>query len=84
MTLTQAEKSIFLQRKRFSIKVKVDLFVPCSPQNGLMLAVAKGFIDIVTMLHMCPLIDINHQDTDGNTAIMIAAQAGMSDDIHST
>ncbi|KAM9855226.1 photoreceptor ankyrin repeat protein [Aulostomus maculatus] len=45
-------------------------------RNGLMLAVSKGFVDIVTMLHMCPLIDINHQDNDGNTALMIAAQAG--------
>ncbi|XP_023280859.1 ankyrin repeat domain-containing protein 33B-like [Seriola lalandi dorsalis] len=45
-------------------------------KNGLMLAVGKGFVDIVTMLHVCPLIDINHQDNDGNTAIMIAAQAG--------
>uniref|UniRef100_A0A3B4WTE5 Ankyrin repeat domain 33 n=1 Tax=Seriola lalandi dorsalis TaxID=1841481 RepID=A0A3B4WTE5_SERLL len=44
-------------------------------KNGLMLAVGKGFVDIVTMLHVCPLIDINHQDNDGNTAIMIAAQA---------
>ncbi|XP_062420569.1 photoreceptor ankyrin repeat protein [Pungitius pungitius] len=45
-------------------------------RNGLMLAVCKGFIDIVTLLHVCPLIDINHQDNDGNTALMIAAQAG--------
>ncbi|XP_035512842.1 photoreceptor ankyrin repeat protein [Morone saxatilis] len=45
-------------------------------RNGLMVAVGKGFIDIVTMLHMCPLIDINHQDNDGNTALMFAAQAG--------
>uniref|UniRef100_A0A3Q3W3U3 Uncharacterized protein n=1 Tax=Mola mola TaxID=94237 RepID=A0A3Q3W3U3_MOLML len=44
-------------------------------RNGLMVAVGKGFIDIVTMLHLCPSIDINHQDTDGNTALMIAAQA---------
>lgn len=43
-----------------------------------MLAVVKGFIDIVTMLHTCPMIDINHQDNDGNTALMIAAQAGQS------
>lgn len=41
-----------------------------------MVAVGKGFIDIVTMLHVCPLIEINHQDNDGNTALMIAAQAG--------
>ncbi|XP_060914026.1 photoreceptor ankyrin repeat protein [Labrus mixtus] len=45
-------------------------------RNGLMLAVSKGFVDIVTMLHTCPFIDINHQDNDGNTALMIAAQAG--------
>uniref|UniRef100_A0A3Q2Q3P1 Uncharacterized protein n=1 Tax=Fundulus heteroclitus TaxID=8078 RepID=A0A3Q2Q3P1_FUNHE len=47
-------------------------------RNGLMLAVSRGFIDIVTLLHRCPLIDINHQDNDGNTALMIAAQAGTS------
>ncbi|XP_060931591.1 photoreceptor ankyrin repeat protein [Limanda limanda] len=45
-------------------------------RNGLMFAVAKGFVDIVTMLHACPLIDINQQDNDGNTALMISAQAG--------
>uniref|UniRef100_A0A3B4GTB6 Ankyrin repeat domain-containing protein 33B-like n=1 Tax=Pundamilia nyererei TaxID=303518 RepID=A0A3B4GTB6_9CICH len=44
-------------------------------RNGLMLAVSKGFVDIVALLHTCPLIDINHQDNDGNTAVMIAAQA---------
>lgn len=47
-----------------------------------MVAVGKGFIDIVTMLHVCPLIDINHQDNDGNTALMIAAQAGMSEGVY--
>ncbi|KAL2104085.1 hypothetical protein ACEWY4_000953 [Coilia grayii] len=45
-------------------------------RNGLMTAVAKGFIDIVSGLHMCPFVDINHQDNDGHTALMIAAQAG--------
>ncbi|CAB1433813.1 unnamed protein product [Pleuronectes platessa] len=45
-------------------------------RNGLMCAVAKGFVDIVTMLHTCPFIDINQQDNDGNTALMISAQAG--------
>ncbi|KAJ8358709.1 hypothetical protein SKAU_G00152340 [Synaphobranchus kaupii] len=44
--------------------------------NGLMVAVSKGFVDIVTGLHHCPFLDINHQDNDGNTALMIAAQAG--------
>ncbi|XP_028850022.1 ankyrin repeat domain-containing protein 33B [Denticeps clupeoides] len=45
-------------------------------RNGLMLAVSKGFVDIVSGLHTCPFVDINHQDNDGNTALMIAAQAG--------
>ncbi|XDV46121.1 hypothetical protein PO909_014071 [Leuciscus waleckii] len=45
-------------------------------RNGLMLAVAKGFVDIVYGLNQCPYLDINHQDNDGNTALMIAAQAG--------
>ncbi|XP_042350814.1 photoreceptor ankyrin repeat protein [Plectropomus leopardus] len=44
--------------------------------NGLMVACCKGFIDIVHGLHSCPFIDINHQDTEGNTALMIASQAG--------
>lgn len=42
-----------------------------------MVAVSKGFLDIVYMLNACPLIEINHQDNDGNTALMIAAQAGV-------
>lgn len=45
-------------------------------RNGLMIAVSKGFVDIVSLMHVCPFIDINHQDNDGNTALMIAAQAG--------
>ncbi|CAG07422.1 unnamed protein product [Tetraodon nigroviridis] len=51
-------------------------------RNGLMVAVSKGFIDIVTTLHVCPLIEINHQDNDGNTALMIAAQAGVCAVLH--
>lgn len=47
----------------------------CS-QNCLMSAVSKGFVDIVYGLNQCPFLDINHQDNDGNTALMIAAQAG--------
>ncbi|XP_070759150.1 ankyrin repeat domain-containing protein 33B [Enoplosus armatus] len=44
--------------------------------NGLMVACCKGFMDIVYGLHNCPFIDINHQDNEGNTALMIASQAG--------
>ncbi|XDV35618.1 hypothetical protein PO909_005527 [Leuciscus waleckii] len=44
--------------------------------NGLMVAAYKGFLPIVYELHGCPHLDINHQDNDGNTALMIAAQAG--------
>ncbi|XP_070692965.1 photoreceptor ankyrin repeat protein [Pempheris klunzingeri] len=44
--------------------------------NGLMVACCKGFVDIVYGLHGCPFIDINHQDNEGNTALIIASQAG--------
>uniref|UniRef100_A0A4W4GR02 Ankyrin repeat domain 33Aa n=1 Tax=Electrophorus electricus TaxID=8005 RepID=A0A4W4GR02_ELEEL len=43
-------------------------------QNGLMLAVSRGFIDIVYVLNQCPFLDINHRDKDSNMAFMIAAQ----------
>ncbi|TSP79501.1 Ankyrin repeat domain-containing protein 33B [Bagarius yarrelli] len=45
-------------------------------RNGLMVAVSKGFVDIIYCLNQCPFLDINHQDNDGNTALMMAAQAG--------
>uniref|UniRef100_A0A8D0C080 Ankyrin repeat domain 33 n=1 Tax=Salvator merianae TaxID=96440 RepID=A0A8D0C080_SALMN len=45
-------------------------------RNGLLVACFKGFVDIVIVLSKCPYLDINHQDNDGNTALMIAAQAG--------
>nr|XP_056704903.1 photoreceptor ankyrin repeat protein [Euleptes europaea] len=47
-------------------------------RNGLMVACYKGFIDIVTILSKCSYINVNHQDNDGNTALMIAAQAGFT------
>lgn len=47
-------------------------------QNGLMVACCKGFVDIVYGLHNCPFMDINQQDNEGNTALMIASQAGKS------
>lgn len=56
-------------------------FLLLPPQNGLMAAVDQGYVDIVALLNQCPSLDINHQDNDGNTALMIAAQAGMFEDI---
>lgn len=41
-----------------------------------MAACSKGFLNIVQGLHGCPFLDINHQDSEGNTALMIASQAG--------
>lgn len=41
-----------------------------------MAACGKGFLNIVQGLHGCPFLDINHQDSEGNTALMIASQAG--------
>lgn len=45
-------------------------------QNGLMVACYKGFVDIVPLLQKCPYLNVNQQDKDGNTALMMAAQAG--------
>ncbi|KAL7989668.1 hypothetical protein Chor_012334 [Crotalus horridus] len=45
-------------------------------QNGLLVACFRGFKDIVILLSKCSYIDVNHQDNDGNTALMVAAQAG--------
>ncbi|XP_060108831.1 photoreceptor ankyrin repeat protein [Heteronotia binoei] len=47
-------------------------------RNGLIAACYKGFVDIVIILSKCPFINVNHQDNDGNTALMIAAQAGFT------
>lgn len=53
-------------------------------QNGLMVACYKGFVDIVPLLQQCPYIDVNQQDKDGNTALMMAAQAGRHGTAHGT
>ncbi|XP_053907263.1 photoreceptor ankyrin repeat protein [Cuculus canorus] len=45
-------------------------------RNALMVACYKGFVDIVPLLQKCPYINVNQQDKDGNTALMMAAQAG--------
>lgn len=42
----------------------------------MMVASYKGYLQIVYGLHDCHHLDINHQDNEGNTALMIAAQAG--------
>lgn len=61
-----------------TLPLSLILTVDCYLQNGLMVACCKGFLDIVYGLHNCPFIDINHQDNEGNTALMIASQAGKS------
>ncbi|XP_025970089.2 photoreceptor ankyrin repeat protein [Dromaius novaehollandiae] len=45
-------------------------------RNGLMVACCMGFVDVVPLLRKCPYININQQDNEGNTALMMAAQAG--------
>uniref|UniRef100_A0A8C5L128 Ankyrin repeat domain 33 n=1 Tax=Jaculus jaculus TaxID=51337 RepID=A0A8C5L128_JACJA len=45
-------------------------------QTGLMVACYHGFGSIVALLSRCPFLDVNQQDKDGNTALMLAAQAG--------
>ncbi|EDL04065.1 ankyrin repeat domain 33, isoform CRA_a, partial [Mus musculus] len=45
-------------------------------REGLMVACYHGFGSIVALLSCCPFLDVNQQDKDGNTALMLAAQAG--------
>lgn len=42
-----------------------------------MVACYHGFGSIVALLSCCPFLDVNQQDKDGNTALMLAAQAGV-------
>ncbi|CAL1596793.1 unnamed protein product [Knipowitschia caucasica] len=43
---------------------------------GLLVACYQGFVDVVIALSQCPYLDPNWQDTEGNTALITAAQAG--------
>uniref|UniRef100_A0A8C6TEI9 Ankyrin repeat domain 33ba n=1 Tax=Neogobius melanostomus TaxID=47308 RepID=A0A8C6TEI9_9GOBI len=43
---------------------------------GLLVACYQGFVDVVIALCQCPYLDVNWQDSEGNTALITAAQAG--------
>ncbi|TSK98501.1 Ankyrin repeat domain-containing protein 33B [Bagarius yarrelli] len=45
-------------------------------RTGLMVACYHGYVDVVIALSLCPYVDINWQDSEGNTALITAAQAG--------
>lgn len=45
-------------------------------RTGLIVACYHGFVDTVVALAECPHIDVNWQDSEGNTALITAAQAG--------
>ncbi|XP_065761789.1 ankyrin repeat domain-containing protein 33B isoform X1 [Muntiacus reevesi] len=45
-------------------------------RTGLIVACYHGFVDTVVVLAECPHIDVNWQDSEGNTALITAAQAG--------
>ncbi|XP_066538048.1 ankyrin repeat domain-containing protein 33B [Hoplias malabaricus] len=45
-------------------------------RNGLMVACYQGYVDVVIALSVCPYLDVNWQDNEGNTALITAAQAG--------
>uniref|UniRef100_A0A2K5ZT71 Ankyrin repeat domain 33 n=1 Tax=Mandrillus leucophaeus TaxID=9568 RepID=A0A2K5ZT71_MANLE len=45
-------------------------------RTGLMVACYRGFQSIVALLSQCPFLDVNQQDKGGDTALMLAAQAG--------
>ncbi|TSK82183.1 Ankyrin repeat domain-containing protein 33B [Bagarius yarrelli] len=45
-------------------------------RTGLIVACYQGYVEIVIALSQCPYVDVNWQDSEGNTALMTAAQAG--------
>ncbi|KAM6157360.1 ankyrin repeat domain-containing protein 33B isoform 2-T2 [Erethizon dorsatum] len=45
-------------------------------ETCLIVACYHGFVDIVVALTECPHVDVNWQDSEGNTALITAAQAG--------
>ncbi|ELV13234.1 Ankyrin repeat domain-containing protein 33 [Tupaia chinensis] len=45
-------------------------------RTGLMVACYHGFRSVVALLSRCPFLDVNQQDKQGDTALMLAAQAG--------
>lgn len=47
-----------------------------SSQTGLLVACYQGYVDVVIALSQCPYLDANWQDSEGNTALITAAQAG--------
>lgn len=47
-----------------------------SSQIGLLVACYQGYVDVVIALSQCPHLDVNWQDSEGNTALITATQAG--------
>ncbi|XP_077393269.1 ankyrin repeat domain-containing protein 33B [Festucalex cinctus] len=45
-------------------------------RSALIVACYYGYVDVVIALAQCPYIDVNWQDNEGNTALIMAAQAG--------
>ncbi|XP_037549741.1 ankyrin repeat domain-containing protein 33B [Nematolebias whitei] len=45
-------------------------------RTGLLVACYQGFVDVVIALSQCPYLEVNWQDSEGNTALITAAQAG--------
>ncbi|XP_072514160.1 ankyrin repeat domain-containing protein 33B [Salminus brasiliensis] len=45
-------------------------------RTGLLVACYQGYVDVVMALAVCPHLDVNWQDNEGNTALITAAQAG--------
>ncbi|XP_034021104.1 ankyrin repeat domain-containing protein 33B [Thalassophryne amazonica] len=43
---------------------------------GLLVACYQGYVDVIIALSQCPYLDVNWQDSEGNTALITAAQAG--------
>ncbi|KAK0148661.1 Ankyrin repeat domain-containing protein 33B [Merluccius polli] len=70
------DSCMLLQLLRHGVTREAVMEVDINGWNGLMLACRKGYLQIVYALHNCPYLDVNLQDNEGNTALMISSQAG--------
>ncbi|XP_060236380.1 ankyrin repeat domain-containing protein 33B isoform X4 [Meriones unguiculatus] len=50
-------------------------------RTGLIVACYHGFVDAVVALAECPHVDVNWQDSEGNTALITAAQAAIKKEV---
>ncbi|XP_053716338.1 ankyrin repeat domain-containing protein 33B [Synchiropus splendidus] len=61
---------------RHGVKPEEVMQTDRNSRTGLLVACYQGFVDVVIALSQCPYLDVNWQDSEGNSALITAAQAG--------